>query len=73
MTGQWISVKDRLPDRWVRVVVRFFDKSEVKISHIDLRSFHTASGQTISYPIWVGVTKEVTYWCDIPAFFIERR
>lgn len=62
----WINVKERLPDRWERVVVRFFNVKDPIISYIDMRNFFTAAGEDISYPVWVNTQYQVTHWCPIP-------
>jgi hypothetical protein len=68
---EWISVKDRLPEPYERVVVMMWahnDRPDPIIDHTTHRNFRTATGEDISYLVWSAAPSEVTHWCPIPEF-----
>jgi hypothetical protein len=67
---RWISVKDRLPEDYERVVVIMWahnDRPDPVVDHITPRNFLTATGEDISYPVWSSAPYQVTHWCHLPS------
>jgi len=73
--SEWISVKDRLPEDFERVIVRLFSESgygELKISSVQNRNITTADNSIISIKDWAdAINAQVTHWMPLPKLSIR--
>lgn len=68
--SEWVSVRDRLPEDFERVIVRLFsdnDHYELKISSVQIRNITTADNSLITIKDWAGLVNcQVTHWMPEP-------
>ena len=63
---KWVSVKDQLPHRNVRVVVLHGEMDEIGFDSIQRINHPTPSGQYRGFDVWRVYRESVTHWIPEP-------